>query len=269
MPQRVVYRVVGGDYFDVMDIPLLQGRAFSESDSAQAPGVVVINRAMAETYWPNQNPIGRQLTIPRQGNRPVSTRTVVGVVEVVNHWSVQQLEPRAGMYVPAVQEGFQRRQTHFLVRTAAAPMSLAPEVQRVVAGIDPGQFVARVYPMHQLVEIWTDGPRFYTALTVVFAAVALVLSLIGIYGVMAYSVVQRTHEIGIRMALGARRAQIVGLVAGRGLLLGAGGVALGMTGAFWLTSLIRPSGASSEDRDGTSYSASAPRTQPPLPRSRC
>ena len=244
-PHRVVYRAVRGDYFDVMDIPFLQGRAFSDLDSAQAPGVVVINRAMAETHWPNQNPIGRQLTIPAQVNRPGSTKTVVGVVETVNNWSVQQPIPRPAMYVPAVQEGpikdpsFQPRLTRFLVRTAADPVSLAPDVRRVVARIDSDQVVARVYPMQQLVDIWTDTPRFYTVLTVVFASVALVLSLIGIYGVMAYAVAQRTHEIGIRMALGAARAHVVRLVAGRGLLLGAGGVAVGMTGAFWLTSVLQ------------------------------
>ena len=245
MPQWVVFRAVRGDYFEVMGIALRAGRALTESDSAEAPWVVVINRAMADTYWPNQNPIGRQLTFvdgssaPRPGERP---RTVVGVVDVVNDWSVQQPEPRPGMYFPAVQgtrgSANFRRKAHVLVRTAVDPLSLAPELQRVVTQIDPDQFIADVHPMQQLVAIWTGSTRFYTLLTVVFAAVALVLSLIGIYGVMAYSVTRRTHEIGIRMALGARRAYIARLVAGRGLVLGMGGVAVGLLGAFWLTRLI-------------------------------
>ena len=244
---RPQYRAILGDYFDVMGIPLLMGRAFTARDTAEAPWVVIINRTMAETYWPNESPTGQPLTVvrggfggPAPGERP---RIVVGVVEDGHDWSVQR-QGRSGMYVPAVQRSLSlqnrwRLQMSYVVRTAADPMRLAPVVQRVVTEIDPDQPVSAIHPMRQLVAIWTDSPRFYTLLLVVFAAVALVLSLIGIYGVMAYTVTQRTHEIGIRMALGAARGHVVRLVGGRALLLGAGGVALGLVGSFWLTDLMR------------------------------
>ena len=246
---RPAYRAVLGDYFDVMRIPLLQGRAFTVRDTVEAPWVVVINRTMAEKYWPGENPIGEQLTVardawggPAPGERP---RAVVGVVEDVLDRSVQQTEAGPTMYVPAVQRPLVllhprrwRTQMSYLVRTAGDPMSLAPTVERVVADLDPDQPIHAMQPMRQLVAIWTDGPRFYTLLTVVFATVALVLSVIGIYGVMAYTVPQRTHEIGIRMSLGAARGHVVRQVALRGLALGASGGALGLVGAYWLTRLM-------------------------------
>ena len=191
MRPRLQYRAVLGNYFDVMGIPLLRGRAFTARDSAEASGVVVISRAVAERFWSNEDPIGKQLTVvnnvdraanarlfknggPLPGERP---RAVIGVVEDVHVWSLQS-GPRPVVYVPAVQRSRSslaafRTQMSYVIRTAADPMSLAFVVQRVVAEIDSDLPILDMHPMRQFVAIWTDSPRFYTLLLVVFAAVTL------------------------------------------------------------------------------------------------
>ena len=168
------------------------------------------------------------------------------------------------MYVPAVQTSLYAQDMGFVIRTEAEPMSLVPAVRHVVAELDPDRAMERVHSMRQFVSMWTEGPRFYTLLLVVFAAVALVLAVIGIYGVMAYMVTQRTNEIGIRMALGAARGQVVTLVARQGLALGACGIALGLVGAFWLTQLVQT--IRFENRS-ILYGVD-PRARPRLPRAR-
>ncbi len=187
MRPRLQYRAILGNHFDVMGIPLLRGRAFTARDSAEASGVVAINRAVAERFWSHEDPIGKQLTVVNivdarllknggavPGERP---RAVIGVVEAVHVWSLQG-GSRPVVYVPAVQRSRSslaafRTQMSYVIRTAADPMSLAFVVQRVVAEIDSDLPILDMHPMRQFVAIWTDSPRFYTLLLVVFAAVTL------------------------------------------------------------------------------------------------
>ncbi len=238
---RVRHKVVMGDLFQTLGIPLLRGRDFTAQDSAEAPGVVVISEGMARRHWPDQDPIGRQLTL-RSRRRGAAGRPleVVGVVGDIQDWSLQQ-EPWAAVYVPRVQQQGMNSgrllRMSFAVRTASEATALIPAVRAAVAGVDPEVPIYAVAPMDRFYLIWTGESRFYTLLLGVFAGLALILSAIGVYGVMAHSVTRRTHEIGIRMALGAQSSEVLKAVMRWGVALTMIGVALGLAAAFILTRL--------------------------------
>ena len=235
---RVRHKIVMGDFFQTLGIPLLRGRDFTSQDSAEAPGVVVISEGMARRHWPDQDPIGRQLTL-RPGRlaagRPLE---VVGVVGDIHDWNLQH-EPNAAVYVPTVQvqgEHSRRlREMSFMARTASEVTALIPAVRAAVAEVDSEVPIYAVAPMKRLYLIWTGESRFYTLLLGVFAGLALILSAIGVYGVMAHSVTRRTHEIGIRMALGAQSSEVLKAVMRWGVALTMIGVTLGLAAAFILT----------------------------------
>ena len=226
-------RIVSNNYFDVVKIPLRKGRYFSEYDTKDAPHVAVINEALARLYWPNKNPVGRFIEMGAFG---AGRCEIVGVVGDIRQANLGD-EPAPGIYVPYTQE-VMPWQT-LVVRTKNEPMALAAPIRHEVRALDPEQPVARIATMDELKEASTAQPRFRTFLLGAFAGIALLLSAIGIYGVMAYTVGRRTSEIGIRMALGARPVNIFRLIVGESIRLTTLGASLGLVGAYAASRIIK------------------------------
>jgi putative ABC transport system permease protein len=226
-------RIVSNNYFDVMKIPLRRGRYFSEYDTRDSRHVAVINETLAGLYWPNENPVGRTIEMAAFS---AGRCEIVGVVGDVRQTSLGD-KPAPGVYIPYTQE-IMPWQT-LVVRTKNDPMTLAAPIRQEVMALDPEQPVARVATMGELKEASTAQPRFRTFLLGSFAGIALLLSAIGIYGVMAYAVSRRTGEIGIRMALGARPLDILRLIFGESMTLTLMGGSLGLVGAYTVTRVLK------------------------------
>jgi putative ABC transport system permease protein len=223
------FREVSNGFFSTMRIPLLSGRAFTEQDTANSPGVVVVNEAFADKYFPNQNPVGKHLRLASATKPDIE---IIGVVGNIHHDGLS--ESRAPeMYVPFAQDP--AGQMHIVVRAAANPENLAAALKEIVAGIDKDETLSDFQTLDAIRNASIAQPRFSAQLLGTFAALALILAAVGLYGLMAYSVTQRINEIGIRVALGATRANVLSLVLKRGSLLALYGIAIGLVASLALS----------------------------------
>lgn len=220
-------------YFKTLGIPLLQGREFTEADKADAPPVMIINETLARQFFPNENPIGKRIRQNANSRNPF--REVVGVVGDVKYSGIDE-PTKFSIYEPSLQNP--ASSVYLAVRGSTNPLSLIPAIRSEVWSLDKDLPINQVRTMNELVYRSKAEPRFRTMLLGFFGGIALLLAAVGIYGVIAYSVMQRTHEIGIRMALGAKATDVVRLVVGQGLTLAAIGVGIGLFGAFALTRLM-------------------------------
>ncbi|HYK19638.1 MAG TPA: ABC transporter permease, partial [Pyrinomonadaceae bacterium] len=229
----VSFRRILPNYFRAMSIPLLQGREFDDRDTGGRPDVVIINQKMAQRYWSGGDAIGKRIKIGPPEHEP--WLTIVGVVGNVNHTGLDT-EPDFATYEPHAKRPWSEMTV--LVRTAGDPLSLAGPVQQELKNTDKEILIEDVVTMDRRVEQSVAPQRLNLVLLATFAFIALVLAAVGIYGVMAHSVVQRTQEIGVRMALGAQLRDVTTMILRSGLSLALVGIAIGLGGALALTRLM-------------------------------
>ena len=244
------YRVCTPDYFQTMGIRLLRGRGFTDQDKAGAPPVVIVNEALARKHWPNQDAVGKRIRLYGPLDKAPWIE-VVGVVQDVKHELDLPVTPE--FYLPHAQDSWNAM--ILVAKTRVEPTSLAPQIRRQVWAIDKDQPVFDVYTMQQVRAMSVTLQSFSSITLAIFAGVALVLAAVGIYGVMAYAVTQRTHEIGIRMAMGARGSDVVKLVVRQGMMLTVVGVVIGVAGALALTRFMAKLLVGVEATDPLTFSA--------------
>jgi putative ABC transport system permease protein len=238
--QQTHYRSVSDGYFDLMDIAIVAGRAFSASDTAAAPRVAIVNEAMAQRYWPGESPVGRRMALDLEAMRffrdrpPLldvasGMREIVGVVENVRFQSLTSTAAPE-MYIPYQQKPAANMAV--VLRTAGDPVALAAPARAAIRAIDPDQPIAHLETLSSLVAASVAQPRAHSTVLTIFAVVAVGLAVVGVYGLLAYTVVQRLPELGIRLALGGQPRDLRRMVMRHGAGLAAGGIAIGLPAAI-------------------------------------
>jgi putative ABC transport system permease protein len=239
----VIRQGVSSDYFRMMSIPIIRGRGVTESDTASNAWVVVINQDMANRYWPNQDPIGQAIKFDDSPDEKL--RQIVGIVQNVKQFSlIIPAEPEA--YVPYQQlssriyPGWAEARVHksIIIRTHADPKALMQRMRRIISELAPGSATFGVTTVERTVWQSATPWRFLSQVLELFAAIALLLAVIGIYGVISYSIGERSHELGLRMALGAQPGQVLGLVLRQAMVLSLTGVVIGVAGSFAAAPLL-------------------------------
>jgi putative ABC transport system permease protein len=232
-------RRVSPGFFQTLHIPLLQGRLLDESDRASSRLVVVVDDEMVRRFWPHDNPIGKRITFgPAPGATDTSSRQWIDVVGVVGHTKHEGLaaEPRVQYYLPYRQAGTPAMQ--FAARTSGNPETYVNAVRQAVRSVDPDQPISGINTMNALIDESVGQRKLSMMLLSLFSGIALLLASVGIYGVMSYSVSQRAREIGVRIALGAERSDVLRMVLKQGMRVALTGVVLGLLIAFGLTRLM-------------------------------
>jgi predicted permease len=223
------YSVACPNYFKALGVPVLAGREFTHQDTVRAPGVVILNQTMAQKFWPQENPVGKRIL---EGN---SWLTVVGVVGDVRHWGLDN-GSAPQFFRPYTQAAWPVMSV--VVRTTSSPTSFTPAIKKAMGEVEPDRPVSEFETMQNIVQDSLGSRRFPTLLLSAFALLALLLAAVGIIGVVSYSVAQRTHEIGIRMALGACAADVLTLMVSGSMTWVAVGVGMGIAGSLGLTRLL-------------------------------
>jgi putative ABC transport system permease protein len=233
LPQRpfIDIEAISPQWFQTMHVPLRGGREFTAADNAQGPKAVIVNETFAHHFWPNQNPVGKHIVI---GRGPAAAE-VVGMAADIKNKGLDQ-DTQAQLYLPFAQLPW--GDMNLLVRTAVAPQSITSAVRAQIAAVDPDQPVTNIQTVEELMDSSRSQPRFTMLLLGAFSATALALAVIGIFGVLSYSVAQRRQEFGIRLALGAERSDILRLVLRQGLMLAIAGIAIGLMASLLLTRLM-------------------------------
>jgi predicted permease len=232
--ESVCRTAISSDYFRAIGIPLLSGRPFDANDTSTARGVTIINRALARVAFGQEDPIGHMVGLP--GLQGITWSKVVGVVSDARNDTLEQ-PPTPELFVPYTQDLLPLNAT-FVIRTSLNPSSLPNEVRRIVQAIDKNQAVSNIETLEEGITASTVIERFRMVLLGFFALLAFVLAILGIFGVMSYSVEQRTQEMAVRVALGAQRSRVIGLVVGQGMSIAALGLAAGVLGALGLTRFL-------------------------------